>query len=105
MRITSSTLETNIFPSPIFPVRALSVMTSTTLAAFSSGTRIWILTFRQEINRVFSAAIQLRMAFLASETFDFFDRHTLYARFGQRFFDFVQLEGLHNRFDILIETP
>jgi hypothetical protein len=41
------------------------------------------------------------MAFLASETFDFFNRHALYARFGQRFFDFIQLEGLHNRFDHL----
>src|SRR5215472_3123660 len=44
IRMTSSTLVTKIFPSPILPVRAVSVMTSTTFAALSSGTRIWIFT-------------------------------------------------------------
>src|SRR5262245_26659341 len=45
MRITSSTVVTKIFPSPILPVRAASVTTSTTFAALSSGTRTWIFTF------------------------------------------------------------
>ena len=101
IRITSSTGVTKIFPSPIFPVRALSVITSTTFAALSSGHENLNLHLRQKIHRILSAPIELGVSLLAAESFDLFHRHSLHAGFGQRFLHLIELERLHNRFDHL----
>src|SRR5712692_4914152 len=52
------------------------------------------LHFRQEIDHVFRAAIQLGVAFLPAETFDFGDGDALHADGGQGFPHLVKLERL-----------
>ena len=55
------------------------------------------LNFREKIHDVFRTAVQFRVAFLASETFDFRYRHSGDTDFSQRFSDFIELEGFKNR--------
>src|SRR5262245_28329262 len=59
------------------------------------------LDLRQEIDDVLGAAIQLGMALLASEALHLGDGHALNADALQRFLDLVELERLHDRFDLL----
>lgn len=53
--------------------------------------------FREKIDNVFRAFVDLGTAFLASEAADFRDRHTFNAQFSQGFDHIVQLERLDDR--------
>ena len=53
----------------------------------------------QEIDRVFAAAINLGVAFLPTEAFDFTHGHAFDADFGERLLHRLHLEGLDDRFD------
>ena len=57
--------------------------------------------FGQEIDRVFAAAIDFSVAFLAAESFDFADGHAFDADFAEGVLHFLQLEWLDDRFDFL----
>src|ERR1035437_2234875 len=57
------------------------------------------LYLRQEIYRVFAAAINLRVAFLTPEAFNFADRHPLDPDLSQGVLNFFQLKGLDYSFD------
>src|SRR6266705_3394107 len=54
--------------------------------------------FWQEINGVFTAAINLGVAFLPAEPLYFRDGHPFDAKFGERLLDLLELEGLDDRF-------
>src|SRR5688572_26255607 len=56
---------------------------------------------RQEIDRVFAAAIDFSVALLAAKPFDFTDRHPLDADVAEGVFNFFQFEGLNYGFDFL----
>src|ERR1035437_1954376 len=58
------------------------------------------LHLRQKIHGVFAAAIDLRMAFLAAEAFDYADRHSFDSHLVQGVFDFFQLERFDDGFDL-----
>src|SRR6185312_14023790 len=49
--------------------------------------------FRQEVHRVFGAAIEFGVPLLAAVAFDFGDREALHAERGQRVADILKLEG------------
>ena len=55
--------------------------------------------FRQKIDRVFAAAINLAVTFLPSEASNFTQRHSLNANRGERVFDRFGFERLNNRLD------
>ena len=62
--------------------------------------------FGQEINRVFCAAINFRMTFLAAEAFNFADGHAGNADFGQDFAHIIEFERFDNSFDFFhINSP
>src|SRR5690606_37688079 len=63
------------------------------------------LHFRQEIDDVFGAAVQLGVALLAAEALDLGDRDALDADRGQRFADLVELERLDDRGDQFHQLP
>src|SRR6266446_9697030 len=52
------------------------------------------LHLRQEVDHVFSPAVQLGVALLAAETLDFGDRESSDPDYGQGFADFLELEWL-----------
>ena len=54
----------------------------------------------QDIDGVFGAAVELGMAFLAAETLHFGHGQAADADFGQRFADFVELEGFDDGGDL-----
>lgn len=54
---------------------------------------------REEIDGVLTAAVDFRMAFLASESLDFGDGHSLDADFGEGFFDVFHFERFDDCFD------
>ena len=58
---------------------------------------------RQEIDDLFSSAVEFRVALLTAETLGFRDRDTLQANFLKGFLHFVQLERLNDRFDLFHE--
>ena len=53
----------------------------------------------QEVHRVFAAAVDFRVTFLAAEALDLAYRHALHADVGEGFFHFLQFEGFDDRFD------
>jgi hypothetical protein len=58
-----------------------------------SVNRSFDLDLWQEVNHVLSTAIQLGMAFLTAEAFDFSDSDTLHPDLGEGLADLVQLKG------------
>ena len=58
------------------------------------------LHFGEEIDRILAAAIDLGVAFLPSESFDFGDRHSLDTKLGQSFFNLLEFERLNDRFQL-----
>src|SRR5512132_467619 len=58
------------------------------------------LDFRQEIDDVLGAAIELGMPFLAAEALDFGDRQTRDADLRKGLAHFVELDGLDDRLDL-----
>jgi hypothetical protein len=104
MRITSSMLETKILPSPMRPVWAALRMASIAASAVSSAENDFDLHLRQKVNDVFGAAIELRVALLATETLGFGDSDALQADFLKGFLHFIKLEGLDDRFDLFHEN-
>ena len=54
----------------------------------------------QKINHVFSAPVQLGMAFLTAETFDLSDGQASDAAFGKRFAHFFEFEGFDDGSDL-----
>ena len=101
MRTDCSTVETNTLPSPILPVLAALTMAPTAASSERIGDHDFEFDFRQEIHRVFTAAVDFGVALLAAKTFDFDDRHALDADFGQGVFDFLQFEWFYDGFDFL----
>ena len=101
MRITSSTEEMKILPSPIRPVRAAvddrfhRALDDAVLADHLD------LHLGQEVDHVFGAAIQLGMAFLPAEALGLDDRDALQPDLVQRFLHLVQLERLDDSLDLL----
>lgn len=55
--------------------------------------------FREEVHGVFTAAVDLSMAFLTAETFDFHDGHTFHSDFREGLLNILQFEGFNDRFD------
>ncbi len=53
----------------------------------------------EKIHGVFTATVNLGMAFLAAESFDFRNGHSLNADFGESFLHFFKFEGFNNGFD------
>ena len=94
-------LETKTLPSPILP--GLGGLDDRghggvqTLVA-DDDLKLYL---RQEINRVFAAAINLRVALLPTEALDFADRHSFNPHLTQGVFDFFQLKRLDYGFDLL----
>ena len=58
------------------------------------------LDLRQEIDDVFGAAVELGVALLAAEALDLGDGEPRDADLGERLAHFVELERLHDRFDL-----
>ena len=50
--------------------------------------------FGKEVDDIFRAAVELRMPFLTTETFDFGNSKAVHARFGKCFTNIVELERL-----------
>ena len=63
------------------------------------------LDLRQEIDDVLGAAIELGVSLLPPEALHFGDGQSRHADLGQRLTDLVQLERLHDRFDLLHRPP
>jgi hypothetical protein len=59
------------------------------------------LHFRQEIDHVLRAAVELGVALLPAEALHFGDREAGHADFGERLAYFVELERFDDRFDLL----
>ena len=59
------------------------------------------LRFRQEVDDVFRAAVDLGVAALAAEAFDVGDGHPDDAHLGEGFLHLVEFEGFDDRFDTL----
>lgn len=59
------------------------------------------LYLRQELNDIFSAAIELLVSFLAAKSFYFGYRYTQNTHTGQSLFNFFQLEWFDDRFYLL----
>ena len=57
--------------------------------------------FGEEIDGVFTAAIDFGVAFLAAKPLDFGDRHALDADFTERILHFLQFEWFYDGFDFL----
>jgi hypothetical protein len=55
--------------------------------------------FREEVHGVFTAAVDLSMAFLTAKTFDFHDGHTFHSDFREGLLNILQFEGFNDRFD------
>ena len=92
---------TKILPSPICPVFAADVMASMVLSTWSEAIATSILILGRKAHRVFSAAIDFRVAFLTPVSFDFRHRETVNANGGQGvadFFEFEWLDDRHNNF-------
>lgn len=53
----------------------------------------------EEIHRVFTAAVNLGMAFLTAKTFDFHDGHSFDPNLREGLLDVFEFEGLDDRFD------
>ena len=53
----------------------------------------------QEVHGVFAAAVDLGVAFLPPESFDFADGHSFHADVGEGVFYFFEFEGLDDGFD------
>lgn len=58
------------------------------------------LNFRQEVDHIFRAAVEFRVAFLAPEPADIGDGHPLQSNFVQGFFHVVELERLDHGFNL-----
>ena len=101
MRTTCSRSETKIFPSPILPVFAAFSIASITRSSKIALDRGFDLHFRQEVDDVFRAAIELRVALLAAETLDLGDGDALHADPRQGLADLVELERLDDGGDKL----
>ena len=56
------------------------------------------LHLREKIHGVFTATVNLSMALLAAESFDFRNGHSLNADFGESFLHFFEFEGFDNGF-------
>ena len=96
--MASSMEATKIFPSPILPVRAAVVRVSTTEAASAVSHHHLKLDLGKQINLIFGAAIDFRVALLASVSPDFGDRDALHSDLDQSVFYFVEFEGLDDCF-------
>ena len=57
------------------------------------------LDFREEIDRIFAATVNFRVALLAAETLHFGDGQALRAHSGQRLLNFFQFERFDNGFN------
>ena len=99
MRSAWSIGVTKILPSPICPVRAPEVMTSTALSAMFGRDRDFDPQFGQEVHDIFGAAIDLGVALLAAVALDLGHRHAVDADGGERLAHLVQLEGFDDRDD------
>jgi hypothetical protein len=82
IRIARSTSDTNIFPSPIFPVLALAIITSIQRSIWSSTSTISSLTLGKNVYFVFCPSIGFGMIFLTSITFYFCHGQSLYTDFS-----------------------
>ena len=93
-----ATSKTKILPSPILPVRAAVVRVVHYFV--QAGVRDHYLDFHlgQQVHVVFLAAVRLRVAFLPPVAADFGQCHAIHPDGEESFLYFVQLEGLHNRF-------
>ena len=100
MRSALSIGETKILPSPIRPGLRGSSDASTTRSAMVVGDDHLELHLGQEVDDIFSAAIELCVAFLATEALGFGDSDAGYADFVQRLLHLVELEGFDDRFDL-----
>lgn len=58
------------------------------------------LDFREEINRIFTAAVNFRVALLAAKTLHLGDGQALRAHSGQRLFNFLEFERFDNGFNL-----
>ena len=95
---------TKILPSPIRPVWAAFWIASTAGLALGVVHRDLDLHFRQEVHRVFGAAIDFGLPLLAAESLDLGGGQSLHAEVRQRLADIVQLERLddcRNQFHLL----
>ena len=57
------------------------------------------LDFREEIDRIFAAAVNFRVALLAAKALHLGDGQALRAHSGQRLFNFFEFEGFDDGFD------
>ena len=55
----------------------------------------------EKVHDIFRAAVELRMPFLTTETFDFGNSKAVHARFGKCFTNIVELERLNHGNDLL----
>ena len=54
---------------------------------------------REEVDRVFTTAVDFRMPLLAAKSFDLGDCHSFDANLGKSFFHFLELERLYDSFN------
>ncbi len=96
IRVTLSTADTQILPSPILPVRAALEMASTTSSATLGCRDDFQLDLGDVLDFVLGTAVDLRVASLAAEALDFGDRHAGDAHKRQGFTDSVKCVWLDN---------
>ena len=101
IRTESSMVATKILPSPILPV--LAAPRNSRDSGIGSAIRKHNLQFdfRQEIDSVFTAAIDFGVAFLPAKSFDFSHRHPFNADFTEGVLHFLQFERFDYRFNLL----
>jgi hypothetical protein len=86
MRTALSIADTKILPSPMRPVRAAVAIASTTRSTW------------QEIDDIFGATIQFRVALLAAKALGFGHGDSRHADFVKRLLYLVELERLDDGF-------
>ena len=99
MRMASSTEETKIFPSPIFPDLAAAAMVSTICLHAGVGDNHVQLHFGKKVDLVFVTTIGFGVTFLAPVASHIGDRDSLHADAVQCRFHFIQLVRLNDGFN------
>ena len=101
IRTTSSTGRMKIFPSPIFPVRAVETIVSTAFCASGVVEQNLDLDLGKKVDDVFGATVELGVTLLPTEPLHLGHGHSLDALLRQRVLHLVELEGLDDGFDLL----